>query len=54
MKYSDVKPIHKTDDKTEKGDYRPIRILPNLRKIYEKIMYSQIYLYFNGMFFKFQ
>ena len=34
MKYGEVTPIHKKDDKTDKENYRPISILPNLSKVY--------------------
>ena len=54
MKYADVIPIHKKDDKTDKENYRPISILPNLSKVYEKLMYNQIYPYFDTLFSKFQ
>ena len=54
MKYADVIPIHKKDDKTGKENYRPISILPNLSKVYEKLMYNQIYPYFDTLFSKFQ
>ena len=40
MKYADVTPIHKKDDKTDKENYRPTSILPNLSKVYERLMYS--------------
>ena len=53
MKYADVTPIHKEDDKTDKN-YRPISILPNLSKVYERLMYNQIYPYFDSVFSKFQ
>ena len=35
MKYANVTPIHKKDDKTDKTNYRPITILPYLSKVYE-------------------
>ena len=54
MKYADVIPIHKKDDKTDKENYRPISILPNLSKVYERLMYNQIYPYFVTLFSKFQ
>ena len=38
MKYANVTPIHKKDDKTDKTNYRPISILPNLSKVYERLM----------------
>ena len=34
LKYADITPISKKDDKTDKTNYRPISILPNLSKIY--------------------
>ena len=54
MKYADVTPIHKKDDETDKENYRPISILPNLSNVYERITYNQIYPYFNTLFSKFQ
>ena len=53
MKYVDVTSIHKKDDKTEKTNYRP-SILPNLSKVYERLMYNQIFPYFDLVFSKFQ
>ena len=54
MKYADVIPTHKKDDKTDKENYRPIRILPNHSKVYERLMYNQIYPYFDTLFSNFQ
>ena len=54
MKYDDVTPIHKKDDKNDKENYRPKSILPNLSKVYERLMYNQIYPYFDTLFFEFQ
>ena len=54
MEYTDVIPIHKKYDKTGKENYRPISILPNLSKVYERLMYNQIYPYFDTLFSKFQ
>ena len=53
MKYADVTPIHKKDDKTDKTNYRPISISPNLSKVYERLMYKQISPYFDLVFSKF-
>ena len=49
MKYADVAPICQKDDKTDKTNYFPIIILPNLNKVYEGLMYKQIFLYFDLM-----
>ena len=54
MKYADVTPIHEKDDKTDKTNYRTISILPNLSKVYERLMYNQISPYFDSVFSKFQ
>ena len=53
MKYADVTPIHKKDDKTDKTNYHQISILPNLSKVYERLMYHQIFQYFDSVFSKF-
>ena len=54
MKYAEVTPIHKKGDKTDKENYRPISILPDLSKVYERLMYNQIYPHFQTIFSKFQ
>ena len=54
MKYADVTPVYQKDDKTDKTNYRSISILPNLNKIYERLMYNQISPYFDSVFSKFQ
>ena len=53
MKYEEVTSIHKKDDKTGKENYRPISILPNLSKVYKRLMYNQIDPYFPSTFSKF-
>ena len=37
MKYDDIIPIHKKDVKTDKENDRPIRIFPNLSKVYYRL-----------------
>ena len=54
LKLADISPIHKKDDRSEKKNYRPVSILPTVSKIYEKIMYYQIYEYFENKFSKYQ
>ena len=46
--------IHKKDDRTDKENYRPISILPNLSKVYERLMYNQINPCFDTLMSKFQ
>ena len=50
LKYADVTPVFKKDDKSDKSHYRPISILHNLSKVYERIMQNQIYPYLNKIF----
>ena len=54
MKYAEVTPIHNKDDKSDKENYRPINILPNLSRMYERPTYNQTYPYFQTIFSKFQ
>ena len=54
LKYADVKPVFKKDDKTDKENYRPISILPTLSKVYGSLIYNQMYPYFDKLFSKFQ
>ena len=41
----------KKKDKSDKANYRPVNILPRISKIYEKIIYSQLYEYFHDKLF---
>ena len=43
---SNVCPIHKKESKNLKGNYRAISLLPILSKIFEKIIFDCLYLYF--------
>ena len=54
LKHADVTPVFKKDDKSDKSNYRPISIVPNLSKVYERIMQNQIYPYLNKIFSKYQ
>ena len=54
MKYAEVTPIHKKDNKIDKENYHPRSILPNLSKVYGRLMHNQIYPYFQTIFSKFQ
>ena len=50
FKNADIIPLHKKKEKSDKTNYRPVSILPNLCKIYERLIYSQLYDYFDKMF----
>ena len=54
LKYADVKPVFKKDDKTDKENYWPISVLSTLIKVYERLTYNQMHLYFDKLFSKFQ
>ena len=54
FKKTNVSPIYKKDSRLEEKNYRPISILPNLSKTYERIMHSQISAYFDSMLSKYQ
>ena len=53
LKYADITPNFKKDDKTDKTNYRRISIHPNLSKIYERSMQNQMSPYLNQMFTKY-
>ena len=42
LKLADVIPIFKKGERTEKRNYRPVSILSNLSKIYERVMYNKL------------
>lgn len=42
MKLSLIKPLHKKGSKKESENYRPIALLPNFSKIFEKVIYKRI------------
>ena len=45
-KVAHVVPLYKTGDPSMPNNYRPISLLSNLSKIFEKIVYNQLYDYF--------
>ena len=46
LKSARVVPLFKKNDKTSVGNYRPVSILSIVSKIFEKVVYDQIELYF--------
>ena len=53
LKIAKIAPLHKKDEINQITNYRPISLLPALSKVFEKIIYNQIYNYFsaNNLFF---
>ena len=54
LKYADVKPVFKKDSRTDKKNYRPISILPNVSKNYERCINKQLEEYFQALLSKYQ
>ena len=54
FKVAEVRVLYK-NGRAENSNYRPISILSNVSKIYEKYLYSQLYDYFDkNIFWKYQ
>ena len=47
LKYADVTPVFKKGNVTEKENYRPISTLSNFFKIFQKLIYNQIFEFMN-------
>ena len=54
LKHADITPLYKKGKKDIKGNYRPVSILPNLSKIFEKCIFEQISQFFENIFSKYQ
>ena len=49
LKRVGVIPVDKKNEKCNKTDYRPVSILTNISKIYEKLLYNQLSKYFYSL-----
>ena len=47
MKLANVTPVHKNDNPSEKDDFRPVSMLPNLLKVFKRCIYNQIAPFFD-------
>ena len=54
LKHADIKPIYKKESRNEKENYRPVSILLNLSKIFERCRYDQLKDYFDKLLSKYQ
>ena len=51
LKHPDIVPVHKKKYKSGKCNYRPVSILSNYSEVYEKLIYNQLYPYFENILF---
>ena len=49
LKLAKVVPIFKKDDDTKFSNYRPISILPTISKVFERVIFEQLYNYHNSL-----
>ena len=42
LKLADVSPVYKKGERTDKGNFRPVSILPAVSKVYESLLFRQI------------
>ena len=54
FKLADVTPVYKNKSKNSKDDYRPVSILSNISKIYERYLYDRIQVFFDSILSKYQ
>ena len=54
LKLADITPAYKKGKKDIKGNYRPVSILPNLSKIFEKHIFKQMSHFFENILSKYQ
>ena len=54
LKVADVTSVFKKKSKTSKDNYRPISILPNISKLYERCLSNQIQTYCDNLLSKYQ
>ena len=50
LKIAEVKPLHKKNSLLEKGNYRPVSILPIFSKIFERAMNKEVSDFFDHHF----
>ena len=53
MKQANITPIFKKKDKLNKDNYRSVNLLPILSKVFERILFNQIYEFIDGKLHKY-
>jgi hypothetical protein len=48
LKFSLIKPVYKSGDKSSSSNYRPISLLPVFSKIFEKVIYKRLFDHLNS------
>ena len=48
MKLAKIIPVHKKRSQTNTDNYRPISLLSNINKVFEKMMYDRVYKFLSG------
>jgi len=48
LKFSLIKPIFKSGDKSWPSNYRPISLMPAFSKIFEKVIYKRLFDHLNN------
>jgi len=48
LKFSLIKPVYKSGDKSSPSNYKPISLLPAFSKIFEKVIYKRLFDHFNN------
>ena len=51
LKHAVIVPVYKKNNRHKKENYKPVYILSNLSKIYERLMYNLLYDYFDNILF---
>ena len=54
LKSANITPVFKKGDRMAKENYRPVSILPNISKLFEKCIFKQLYRFFDKIFSPYQ
>ena len=51
LKIFKVVAVHKAGDKEDPYNYRPIAVLPTIARVFEKLIYGELYNYFTKIIY---